>query len=336
MLIDKTDLMKTEYNAAIIGCGNIGALFDRPTQKKNILTHAHAYLLEPRTQLCAMVDADAKKAQDAAKTWGGIPYSDAREMLENENPEIISICVPDELHKEILDLCCKYHPKAVFCEKPLTLDMKSAEDIIKKYNDAGIHLAVNFSRRWDPTVQQLKKEFEIMSFGKILNVSGIYTKGILHNGSHMINLLEYLFGSITRAVPLACRVDWKEKDPTIDAFIMFSNGVKAHLSGADSRNYGIFEVDILCEKARFCFNKTGLQIIKYNLIKNPVYSGYMELAETSREKTGLNNALLYAVSNIIDTLEGKSRLLCTGTDAYNTQKTCLMIRDKYQNQETKK
>ena len=171
---------------------------------------------------------------------------------------------------------------------------------------------------------------------KILNVSGIYTKGILHNGSHMINLLEYLFGSITRAVPLACRVDWKEKDPTIDAFIMFSNGVKAHLSGADSRNYGIFEVDILCEKARFCFNKTGLQIIKYNLIKNPVYSGYMELAETSREKTGLNNALLYAVSNIIDTLEGKSRLLCTGTDAYNTQKTCLMIRDKYQNQETKK
>jgi len=106
--------MTVKYNAAIIGCGRIAVLFDQPDQDDKILTHAHAYSLEPRVHLCAMADIDEQKANHAVKVWGGTPYSDVRKMLGQENIDIISICVPDENHEEVLDICLSYRPKAVF------------------------------------------------------------------------------------------------------------------------------------------------------------------------------------------------------------------------------
>ena len=317
--------MAIRYNAAIIGCGNIAALYDQPQHSDHILTHAHAYTLEPRIQLCAMADVNKQKADDATRIWGGIPYYDSNEMLEHENIDIISICVPDEQHEKMLDICYDYHPKAVFCEKPLTLDMQSAERIVKKYSDAGIVLAVNFSRRWDPTIQSLKKEFEKGTYGDVLNVTGIYTKGILHNGSHLIDILRYLFGDIADAIPLSAKFDWFENDPTVDAFIKFRNGVQAHIVSADARNYSIFEIDILCEKARFHFNKSGFHMIEYGLMENPIYSGYLELFEKQRVQTGLDKSLSYAISNIIDAIEGKDNIICSGNDALVAQNLCLNL-----------
>jgi len=70
-------------------------------------------------------------------------------------------------------------------------------------------------------------------YGKVLNAIGIYTKGILHNGSHMINLFNFLFGNVYNFHPLSGRVDWSEDDPTLDAYLEYSNGTKAHVIGAD-------------------------------------------------------------------------------------------------------
>lgn len=317
--------MAIRYNAAIIGAGNIGALYDQTKHGDHILTHAHAYTLEPRIQLCAMTDIDKQKADHATRLWGGTPYYDSKEMLDHEKIDIISICVPDEHHEKIIDICYEYRPKAVFCEKPLTLDMESAERIVKKYSDAGIIFAVNFSRRWDPTMQSLKKEFEKGTYGNVLNVTSIYTKGILHNGSHLIDILRYLFGDIAYVVPLSAKFDWYENDPTVDAFLNFSNGVHAHIISADARSYSIFEIDILCEKARFHFNKSGLQMIEYGVRDNPIYPGYLEIFEKQCIQTGLNKSISYAVSNIIDAIEGKNDIICSGNDALIAQNTCLKL-----------
>ncbi|WP_164997912.1 Gfo/Idh/MocA family protein [Methanolobus psychrotolerans] len=310
---------------AIIGCGNIAALYDRPYQSDRVLTHAHAYSLETRTRLCAMVDVDYQKANDATCTWGGVAYNDPKEMLDNENIDIISICVPDEQHEKMLELCYEYNPKAVFCEKPLTINMESGKRIVNKYSEAGIVLAVNYSRRWDPITQHLKNEFEKGTYGKILNITGIYTKGILHNGSHLVDILRFLFGNIEKAIPLSARFDWYENDPAVDAFLKFTNGAQAHVVTGDARSYSIFEIDILCEKARFHFNRSGLEMTEYSIRINPMYPGYLEMYEKKRIQTGLNKSMSYAVSNIIDTIEGNDNIICSGYDALHTQKTCLKL-----------
>lgn len=321
--------MQKNYNVAIIGCGNIASLYDEPQQSDRVLTHAHAYSLEPRVNLCAMVDVDRQKADDATNKWGGTPYYDAQEMLENEDIDIISICVPDEYHENILDLCLSYKPKAVLCEKPLTLDQASAERIVDDYANAGIHLSVNFSRRFDISIINLRKAIAQGTYGNVLNAVGIYTKGILHNGSHLIDVFRFLFGDIIEGIPLSGRNDWSEKDPTLDAYLEFSNGTKAHLLGADEGKYSIFDIDILCEKARFQFSQFGLKMKEFNVRNDPVYAGYKDLNDGKCNKTGLNTSMLYAIINIIDTIEKKDTLICSGADAIVTQKICIELLQKY-------
>ena len=88
---------------------------------------------------------------------GGRPYYDPQRMLENEDIVLISICVPDGYRENLLDLCLSFRPRGVLCEKPLTLDMASAERIVDEYAKAGVYLSVNFSRRFDKSIIDLKK-----------------------------------------------------------------------------------------------------------------------------------------------------------------------------------
>jgi len=319
-----------KYNAAIIGCGNIGALYDKPHHSDRILTHAHAYSLEPRIHLGAMADTDEHRANNATKIWGGKPYYDAEIMLDHEDIDIISICVPDKYHEKMLDLCLSHNPKAVFCEKPITLDVASAMRIVEEYAESGIFLAVNYSRRFDTSIINLKKEITQGTYGNVLNIIGIYTKGILHNGSHLVDLFHFIFGNVVYAVPLSGRIDWRSEDPTLDAYLEFSNGAKAHLVGADERQYSIFDVDILCEKGRFQFNQFGLKMAEYYIREDPLYPGYKDLTDGKITQTKLNRSMLHAIANIIDTIEGKDTLICSGIDAVIDQKICIELINKYQ------
>jgi len=320
--------MKRVYNSAIIGCGRIGVFYNRPEDKKGIMTHAHAYKKDPRVNISAFMDINLKKAKKAAEIWGGNAYNNLNEMLRREKIDIISVCVPDEFHEDILMACLKYKPKAVFCEKPLTLDIKSAEKIVKDYYKAGVLLAVNFTRRWKKSVIKLKKEIEENKYGKVLNISGIYTKGILHNGSHLIDALRYLFGNIKEAMPISARIDWKKKDPTIDAVLKFNNKISAHILGGDERKYSIFEMDILFEKERICFTEFWNKLIFYKPIADKRVSGYKKL-----EQVGLydvsEQGILSAIVNLINAIESKEKLVCSGIDALETQKICHILLEKY-------
>lgn len=320
--------MRNFYSSAVIGCGKIGAFYSKPEDKKGIMTHSHAYKKDPRVKLAAFVDIDFKKAKRAAETWGGNAYDNIEEMFKKEKIDIVSICVPDEFHEDILMACLKYKPKAVFCEKPLTLDFKSAEKIVFDYNKAKILLSVNFTRRWKKNVMKLKNDIKKNKYGKVLNISGIYAKGILHNGSHLIDMLRYLFGEIREATYLSARIDWKKEDPTIDAFFRFNNGITAHMLGADEKRYSIFDVDILFEKARFYFTKFGNELIYYEVKSDNRLAGYKKLEQACLYKTN-DQGMLNAVSNLISALEGKERLVSSGMNALATQKICHKLLEKY-------
>ncbi|MCX6723043.1 MAG: Gfo/Idh/MocA family oxidoreductase, partial [Candidatus Staskawiczbacteria bacterium] len=117
-------------------------------------------------------------------------------MFKQTQPDIVSICVPDGQHFLILKKIIKYKPKLVICEKPITTKIVDTEKIIKLYKKNKISVLVNYSRRFDVVIQQLKKDLSENKYGRVVSASGIYSKGILHNGSHLIDLASFLFGKI--------------------------------------------------------------------------------------------------------------------------------------------
>lgn len=310
-----------KYKSVIIGCGKIAGGYDAPGDK-NILTHAHAISVHKRTILSGVYDISYNKAKAFSRKWNTIAYKSSRDMLGKVKPEIIYICVPDDMHLGILKMVLNYKPKAVICEKPLSTDIEAAKLIVQKYKKNNISLAVNYTRRFDPVIRRIKSDLLKMKYGAFINASVIYTKGILHNGSHAIDLLRYFFGEVVSCEVLAKNTDYKKEDPTLDAFLEFDNNAKAHFIAADENHYSIFEIDLLFSRKRINLYQFGLKYDIQAVRIDPVFVSYKDLDDRKMMFTGLNHALSNLIDNVIDHIENKKDLLCSAEDAVRTQESC--------------
>lgn len=80
--------------------------------------HARGY----GSQLCAVCDTDASKAQELAQKYGCRWYTDAQNMLDAEKPDVVSVCLPTWLHRPYAVMALESGAH-VLCEKPLALTM---------------------------------------------------------------------------------------------------------------------------------------------------------------------------------------------------------------------
>ena len=326
---DKKKFQKDKkYRAVIIGAGRIAAQFD-DVKSKNVLTHAHAYHLNPQVSLAGIFDIDFSKASLAAKRWETRSYEDFDKMFREIRPEIVSICTPDDQHFFVLRKILKYRPKIVICEKPITTKIADTEKIIKLYKKNKIPILVNYSRRFDGTVQKLKKELARGKYGKVIAATGIYSKGILHNGSHLIDLARYLFGKFKMALSLLAINDYDRQDKTVAGFLQFNGCPQFHLLATDQRHFTMFELDIICERARFRFVNEGFWLMTQSIEPDPVFAGYKVLSAPKRQTTQLDNAMSKLVNNAVEHLNNCVPLICTVEDALEAQKICFNLLKKY-------
>jgi len=309
------------YKAVIVGCGRIGVAFDSP-DSDTVLTHAKAFSLHPAVTLTAVMDVDQDAAVASAEKWSCKAYTDFNEMMDEQRPDIISLCIPDEFHFEYLLQCLEFAIKAVIAEKPLTLNLDQSTEIIKKYHAIDIPIFVNYTRRYDPTVQALKNRIESGEFGSIINVTFRYTKGLLHNGSHAVDMANFLFGTCLEGHALGSIVDFSDTDPTLSAVFSYSRCPQVFLIACDERAYSIFEMDIIAEKGRIVFEQCGLRCKEYTVRDDPVFPGYKDLCLVGEFDTALREGLLKLVDNIVTHLNDGEEPVCSGDDALLAQTIC--------------
>lgn len=302
----------TTFNVLIIGAGNIGAFYDTPLSIE-ILTHAHAFSTTPGFRLSGFVDKNKKKAVNAAKIWGGKAYESIEEVFQNEKIDIVCVCVSDESHYEILKIIASYPIKLVFCEKPFITKPQYASEIIDIYKKKHINITVNYTRRFVPEFELIRKNIIKEKYGKYITGTGYYGKGIFHNGVHMIDLLRFFLGPINN-IKISDKIfDHTEADPSMSAFLTIRKGV-FFMQAIDSRKFSIFEIDLVFEKARIKIINSGNDIIEYSIRSNKLYKNYDNLIITNEIKTSLNKALCFAVSNIYDYLIKKTPLLVNASE----------------------
>ena len=317
-------LKKKKYNALIIGAGNIGAFVDNP-RSKAILTHAHAYAQHPNFKLIGFVDKDLGKSKKAASIWGTVWFKSIEEAFEHSRIDVVSVAVPDGQHYFVLKKLAGLQPKAVFAEKPLVTNQMEAKYIKSLYQKKNIPILVNYSRRFVPHYQTIKKDIEKGNLGGYLAGAGYYGRGLIHNGSHLIDLLRYFVGSIEQVTPLDSLVDFSPKDKSISAILRFANGKQFYLQCVDSRKYSIFEIDLMFEKSRIRFCNSGFKIEKYTISNNTFFKGQKNMLKKSGMSTSLDKAMLYAVDNIFQHLENGQDLKVSLQEGYDTLQACIKI-----------
>lgn len=319
-----------ELNVAIIGCGNIAGDLDlhRDSCFKYPLTHAGAYKADGRFRVTACLDSNPDKASNFASSWN-IPnkYIDMHSFVENEMADVISICSPTQTHLQILNniIEMRKKPKLIFCEKPLSTNYKEAQEFVSKCKDNGIILAVNYTRRWDPVVINFKKDIEQGKYGELVAISGVYNKGVFNNGSHMIDLINFLFAQPKVVFSSNPRYDFFEDDPSIST-ILSLGGADVSLVATDARDYSIFEMSFFFSKAEISMKKSGFVWHYRKPQSSDVAKGYKELFEDHKEGDGYIKAMRNSINNIYAAIRGNDKLLSDGDSALLAHKICHEIR----------
>ena len=312
------------YNVLIIGAGNIGAFYDTP-DSKNILTHAHAIKEHPGFKLVGFVDNDSERAKVAATIWETSSFQSIDEAFSKTDVDVVCVAVPDEFHYTVLKEVVFRAVKIVLAEKPITKTLVEADEIIALYNQLNVSLLVNYTRRFVPEFQDVKKLIYDQSFGKYVFGAGYYGKGVLHNGSHMINLLEYLIGDVKEVEVKEKVFDFYNDDPSVSARLTLENGRPFNLQYIDQNMYTIFEMDLFFENTRIRIIDSGYKILFSKVSESSILKGYKTLSEVKELETSLGCALNYTYENVFSSLANGEVLISSHSSARKSMATCLKI-----------
>lgn len=318
--------MNKKYNVLIIGAGNIGAFFDTPLSK-DLLTHAHAFWKLKEYNLLGFIDADYDKAKEAADIWGVKAFKDTEEAFKNNIIDIVSICVPDEFHLQIMKELLRYKIKLIFLEKPIAKTLAEGKEILSLYDGTDISVLVNYSRRFVKEFNNIKEEFIQGLYGSFICGNAYYGKGILHNGSHLIDFLIYILGDIHSSINLKSNIDFYEDDPSVTGLLRFDENATVTINNIPCDKYTIFEIDLFFERKRIRIIDSGFDIEIYHVEASERFKGYEDLKIVSKYSTELGLALENAALNIYNHLEYGETLKCTLGDAYKSMEICHNLRE---------
>lgn len=131
-------------------------------------------------------DIDKEKAANAAIAWetdywSGYPI----------DADVIVIATPDKNHFEPLQKALSREPKLVIVEKPICDNLNQAREIVELYKAKGIPLMVNYTRRFLPYYEELKRKYKAGEFGRLVNYDALFNRDLLHTGSHLVDFLTW-------------------------------------------------------------------------------------------------------------------------------------------------
>ena len=109
-------------------------------------------------------------------------YADYKEMFEQEDLDLISVCVPNFLHRDVVLAAVEAGQKAIICEKPLATSIKDGLEMVKACQDKNVKLM--YAEDWihAPALIRAKEIIQEGGIGDILYVKAKET----HNGSHSV------------------------------------------------------------------------------------------------------------------------------------------------------
>lgn len=211
-----------KLNAAVIGVGNMGR------------HHARIYHQLAKTKLVAVADPNEKVGREIAKKYEANYYADYKELLKNEDVNIVSIAAPTKFHKEIA-LACINAGKNILIEKPIASTVAEAKLIVQKAKSKGIKFTVGHIERFNPAVVKLKEMIDDGVLGDIVMISTFRmgptpnqikdSSVIVDIGVHDIDIMNWLFGKLPdRVYSQGGMALLKNQEDHVEAFLDYGHG----------------------------------------------------------------------------------------------------------------
>jgi predicted dehydrogenase len=211
----------------------------------------------------------------------------------------VVIASPTHCHAQQLEWAHRIWPKAVFCEKPVSLNAYEAFQLHHGFHQNKLPLIVNYTRRWQPALKPLIDEIGSDEWGELISAVGTYAKGIMHNGSHLLDLLHMFVGPMTLQAAGPHWFDHWDEDPSVSAILTANDGEQpVHLVAGDSRAFTQFELVLTYELGEIAIRDGGLRIETRRVEESVVFAGYRTLGPVAQRPGRYEEAMTLAYDNL--------------------------------------
>lgn len=298
--------------------------------RKSVITHAQAFGSHRGFKLVAGMDSNPQARKRFEKKFKAPAFKTVEEMLIETKPEVVSICAPTSAHKSVFDVIirtCRSNKiplKAIICEKPLAFDANDAEDMVAQAKADSVLLVVNFMRRFEPGVKEVKKLIHKKNLGEIYKATVWYSKGLHNSASHLIDLFRFWFGEASNVEVISKGRKWSGEDPEPDFKVQFG-GIEAYFLSAREECFSYSEIDIFGTKGKLHYTSATGEITFQAAIKDPVHGkwGYRNLEKKEKK---LKNLSAFYQKHLLDSLvkalnKGKE----IDSDGYSALKSSMVI-----------
>ena len=143
-------------NYALIGCGRISPNHLAAAQANNL-------------NIVGLCDIDPYAMNDKAlkfKLQNVKQYSDYKQMLSEQKPDLVSICTESGKHEEIA-LYCIEQGIHIIIEKPIALSIEGADRIIRASEEYNVKVCACHQNRFNKSVVKIREALEQNRFGKM-------------------------------------------------------------------------------------------------------------------------------------------------------------------------
>ena len=137
----------------LLGAGRIGQV------------HARAVSSVPTAQLVAIADPISAAAGAVRNTYG-CDIRTIEQILVSDDIDAVIICTPTDTHADLIEQFARAG-KAIFCEKPVDLDLERVQACLSVVNETNTTLMVGFQRRYDPDFQALRAAIDAGHIGDV-------------------------------------------------------------------------------------------------------------------------------------------------------------------------
>ncbi len=327
---------------ALIGCGRIS-----PNHIAAAITN--------NLEIIALCDIVAENMEDKILkfnlTQTTHQYTDYREMLAKEKPELVAIATESGKHAQIA-LDCIDEDCNLIIEKPITLSLADSDAIIIKAEARGVKVSACHQNRFNKSIQKIREAIDKKRFGRLFYGTAhirwhrdyeYYSRAkwrgtweqdggaLMNQCIHNIDLLRWLMGvNVVEVAGMTDKLnhDYIEAEDLGIAIVRFSNG-----------SYGIVEgtTDIYpenLEETLYLFGekgtvKAGGQSV--NLIEEWRFSDLLDDAEEIKAKCHENPPNVYGFGHIplyadvIDAIQNNRSPYVTAEDGRRALELVLAI-----------
>jgi myo-inositol 2-dehydrogenase/D-chiro-inositol 1-dehydrogenase len=176
---------------------------------------------------------------------GGRAYTDIAEMLSKEQPDLVSVCLPNEAH---------YAPTlqllragvALLVEKPLVFDLTEADTLLGEAHARNVFFAINFNHRYAKPVQLAASAVRRGDLGRLTFVTWRFGgergdgthpyRNLIETQCHGFDMIEHLCGPID-SVMAQVTDDSGDGHSSVAIALHFSTGAVGSLVGSYDSSY---------------------------------------------------------------------------------------------------